>query len=120
MKTLQEITKWDYNIPNHIYFLSDDKTKLFAYIIEGTKKVLKLSTPLRFSVSRRKFIDVPNTFGFKEEKSSNPSWNVIGSNGDSYTVEKTNNSYICSCPGFKFRRSCKHIISFNGMSVGIE
>ncbi len=112
MKIVQEITKWDYSIPNHIYFLSDDKSKLLAYIIEGTEKVLKLSVPIRFSVSRRKFIDVPNTFGFKEERSSNPFWKIKGSNGNSYTVEKTNNSYICSCPGFKFRRNCRHVESF--------
>lgn len=30
MKILQETTDWEY--PNHIYYLTDDKSKMIAYI----------------------------------------------------------------------------------------
>lgn len=34
---------------------------------------------------------------------------VQGSKGKSYTVTKTGNKYSCTCPGFTFRRACKHL-----------
>lgn len=34
---------------------------------------------------------------------------VKGSKGNVYTVTKTGNKYSCTCPGFTFRRSCKHL-----------
>lgn len=35
-------------------------------------------------------------------------WKVTGSTGNTYTVTKTVKGYTCSCPGYQFRRSCKH------------
>jgi len=54
MKVLQEITDWgEDRVSNNIYFI--DKTKLHAYIKEGTDKIIKFSRPLSFNKSRRKF-----------------------------------------------------------------
>lgn len=54
MKVLQEITDWgEDRVSNNIYFI--DKTKLHAYIKEGTDEIIKFSRPLSFSKSRRKF-----------------------------------------------------------------
>jgi hypothetical protein len=36
-------------------------------------------------------------------------WSVEGSQGSRYTVIRTKNSWTCSCPGFQFRKSCRHI-----------
>jgi len=36
-------------------------------------------------------------------------WSVAGSSGTVYTVTQTNSSWACSCPGFQFRKSCRHI-----------
>jgi uncharacterized Zn finger protein len=36
---------------------------------------------------------------------------VQGSKGNSYTVVKENGKKSCTCPGFGFRRTCKHIES---------
>lgn len=36
-------------------------------------------------------------------------WVVKGSRGDQYTVTRTDSKYTCTCPGFVFRRNCKHI-----------
>jgi hypothetical protein len=33
---------------------------------------------------------------------------VKGSKGTTYIVTKENNRTTCTCPGFQFRRSCKH------------
>jgi hypothetical protein len=38
-------------------------------------------------------------------------WVVAGSKGSSYTVTKEGNKYSCTCPGFSFRRHCKHVDS---------
>ena len=35
-------------------------------------------------------------------------WQVAGSTGSTYTVTKLAGSYICTCPGYQFRKACKH------------
>ena len=37
------------------------------------------------------------------------SWSVKGSKGNAYTVKLSKGAYSCSCPGFGFRRKCRHI-----------
>jgi hypothetical protein len=34
---------------------------------------------------------------------------VEGSKGNQYTVERINGMISCSCPGYKFRKDCKHM-----------
>ena len=34
---------------------------------------------------------------------------VTGSNGNTYTVIKQGNRVTCSCPGYSFRKTCKHL-----------
>lgn len=36
-------------------------------------------------------------------------WTVEGSKGSKYTVVSAKNIWSCTCPGFQFRKSCKHI-----------
>ena len=36
-------------------------------------------------------------------------WSVEGSRGSRYTVVHTRNTWTCTCPGFQFRKSCRHI-----------
>lgn len=36
-------------------------------------------------------------------------WQVQGSKGNVYTVTERNGVKDCSCPGFVFRRACKHV-----------
>lgn len=36
-------------------------------------------------------------------------WLVNGSKGIKYTVIKNKSSWTCTCPGFQFRKSCRHI-----------
>jgi hypothetical protein len=37
------------------------------------------------------------------------SWRVKGSKGNIYTVKLSQGIYSCSCPGYGFRRKCRHI-----------
>ncbi len=37
-------------------------------------------------------------------------WKVKSSSGSTYTVQRINGDrYTCNCPGFKFRKRCKHV-----------
>ena len=36
-------------------------------------------------------------------------WEVPGSKGNVYVVTKETDRFSCSCPGFQFRKSCKHL-----------
>ena len=37
------------------------------------------------------------------------SWSVKGSKGNVYTVKLSEGTFSCTCPGFSFRRKCRHI-----------
>jgi len=40
-------------------------------------------------------------------------WKVKSSSGSTYTVRCFDGEkYVCSCPGFKFHKRCKHIAKF--------
>lgn len=58
-------------------------------------------------------IDIDRIVGFESAKSSHAepelTWMVQGSKGSEYVVRKEGTSYTCSCPGYGFRRACKHI-----------
>ena len=36
-------------------------------------------------------------------------WTVSGSKGDAYTVTERDGKRTCTCPGFTFRHSCRHL-----------
>ena len=110
MKFYQETTKWSTDAPNGIYLLNDSKSKMYAYIKPGAKSVFKFKNPIRIDTRGRTFVPVKNTFNFKlEEETTNRKWQVKGSKGDIYTIEETENGLTCSCTGFKFRGTCKHL-----------
>lgn len=80
--------------PNHTYIVSDDKSKLLAFINGFGKTTFK--KPLPFHTRGRTFKVI------KEEVEGRV---VIGSKGDKYVVTNTS----CTCPGFKYRGECKHV-----------
>ncbi len=47
--------------------------------------------------------------GQQRESSASASWTVKGSKGQDYTVTQEGSKYTCTCPGFQFRRNCRHI-----------
>ena len=42
-------------------------------------------------------------------KEDTETWLVAGSKGSKYNVIRTKSKWTCTCPGFQFRRSCRHI-----------
>ena len=48
--------------------------------------------------------------GFKKTINQDTrTWTVDGSRGSKYNVIRTQNAWTCTCPGFQFRKSCRHI-----------
>ena len=74
----------------------------------------------RYAVSGSKYVEVPKNTTMADlsrymvvdrdatEKSPPDRWKVEGSNGNQYTVTKLASGLHCSCPGFVFRKKCKH------------
>jgi hypothetical protein len=111
MKIIEEITDWDteYAVPNHVYVVNDSKDKMFAYVAVGSVCVKEFNKPIKFSVSRRKFKEVANTWGYTvDEQPAGRTWTVAGSKGAEYTVTELDGAKTCNCPGFRFRGACKH------------
>lgn len=113
MKVLQETTKWaDPGTPNHVYFMDDSRSKMFAYVQVGTNKPFKFKNPIRIDIRGRKFVEVVNKWKFSiDDAPLGKTWKVTGSKGDVYTVSEDNGTMSCTCSGFKFRGDCKHVKS---------
>ena len=103
MIVVQETTKWSSNTPNHIYFLNNSKTKMFAYIQEGSEEQKIFKNPIDFYAKGRTFEVL------RQVEDEQPGIAVKGSKGDVYYVTQENNEYKCTCIGFKYHSSCKHI-----------
>lgn len=107
MIAVQETTKWDveYRKPNHTYLLDGDKIIAYIKWSEGEPEYLK--TPLRIDKRGRTFVELKNN-PFKV-KIKSELIKVIGSKGDTYFVDPDNKT--CTCSGFQFRGTCKHLKS---------
>jgi hypothetical protein len=44
-----------------------------------------------------------------KENTSTHQWTVDGSKGNKYLVIKAGDKFTCDCPGFQFRKTCKHV-----------
>lgn len=123
MKVFQETTDWGKaSAINHIYFLSDSKDKMYAYVNrEG--RIDEVKTPYRFYVKGRKFKEIPNRWNFvpkheiesEVETVTGEVHQVAGSKGAVYTVTNDRGSWTCTCPASKWKRGdCKHIVALKG------
>jgi hypothetical protein len=112
MEAVKEVTVWAdaKSAVNHTYLLDGDK--MVAYIRYGTTEPFWFKNPIKgFSRSGRKF-ETLKTNPFKESKKEEVlmPWikKVQGSKPNTfYTVNTDENT--CTCPGFTFRGSCKHV-----------
>jgi hypothetical protein len=117
VKAFQEITEWDcdFAVPNHVYFLSDSKDKMYAYVKASTGEIQEMNSPLKFKASGRKFREVTNTWGFSPKEELIPvgeTHRVSGSKGAVYTVTNDRGSWTCTCPAAKWQAGeCKHIVA---------
>ena len=101
MEAIKEITGGLF--PAHVYLL--DGNNLVAYVKKGETTAFYFKSPIKgFDKRGRKFIPGnPNLFTIKKETHAKT---VIGSSGQVYTVTEDS----CSCPGFTYRGSCKHMV----------
>ena len=122
MKAFQEITEWDtdFVMPNHVYFLSDSKDKMYGYVKNSTGEIKEMATPYKFKVSGRKFTEVVNTWGFsprEESELAGETHKVPGSKGAVYTVTNDRVSWTCTCPASKWQKGeCKHIVQLKAVA----
>ena len=102
MQAYKETTTWP--SPNHTYLL--DGNTLIAYIKEGEVEPYYFKSPIKgFDKRGRTFLTVKtDPFEIKTETTLRK---VDGSKGAVYWVN--DDDHTCSCPGFQFRGTCKHI-----------
>ena len=117
MKYYQETTVWstDYVVPNHTYYMTDDRSKAVGYIPAGTKRLVKFSTPMRIDGRGRQFTVLSEKgeadevyFPKVEVASGAGAVEVEGSGGKKYYLTKSGGRWRCTCPGYTFRHTCKH------------
>ena len=109
MKFYREITVWDGNVPNHVYLLSTDKSRLFGYMKAGTTETTVFKKPYRFDARRRTFREMPELGEIDLDQVKSQRWEFTGSKGNTYVVQKTDDVLQCTCPGFTYRGDCKHV-----------
>ena len=105
MEALLETTVWPgAESPNHTYLL--DGTNLVAYIKKGENVPFYFKNPIKnFDKRGRKFAPLKsNPFKVKEKVTI---IKVTGSKGMVYSIDTEDKT--CTCPGFTYRGSCKHI-----------
>jgi len=103
MQALKETTGGVFH--PHVYLL--DGNTLVAYKRHDTGEIKYFSNGgiKGFDKRGRKFVEVkPNPF--KQKKQSN-TVAVQGSKGQTYYVDPE--AKTCTCPGFQFRGTCKHL-----------
>lgn len=104
MEAVKEITVWEDNAPiNHTYLLDGDK--MIAYIRFGDTEPVYFSKPIRIDKRGRKFEKLKtNPFDVRIDSDL---IEFKGSKGDTYYVDPV--AQTCTCPGFTFRGTCKHV-----------
>ena len=121
LKIMREVTEWKgYDRqPNHVYLMSGDKA--LAYVPWGKGKPFYFRTFQRLDRRGRKFVEEKKnpwrfdmTIQIDTEPQEQPhllgkTWEVAGSKGKVYTVNLHNGQWGCTCQGFLFRRTCRHI-----------
>jgi hypothetical protein len=102
IQILKEITEWgDQKVSNGYYYVNSSGYLIGYMPPLGPYKEFK--KPIKqFSKSRRKF----ELIGEWPEELPEGAITVQGSNGNTYTIHNEK----CSCPGFKFRGTCKHLV----------
>jgi len=110
MEAVREVTEWTgvaYRQPNHDYLLDGDR--IVAYRPWGTDSIRVLRTQLKIDRRGRKFQKLDNSpfKDLEQPKAQSMVVEVKGSKGNSYFVNLEEQT--CTCPGFGFRGTCKHV-----------
>ena len=110
-----ETTQWaEVKACNHTYYLEGDR--LLAYVRYGTTEPFWFNKPITISRSGRKFQRVDasvfqNSLGVIDTLQPRPDPDVVEVKGSKpgvvYLVNHAEGS--CTCPGYTYRGSCKHV-----------
>ena len=100
MEAVVEITGGDFH--PHTYLL--DGTNLVAYVKANETTAFYFRNPIKGFDRRGRKFKPGNKNLFTIKKASNER-TVIGSSGQTYTVTE----HSCSCPGYTYRGTCKHM-----------
>jgi hypothetical protein len=60
-------------------------------------------------IRRERIVDVNGTKFTPPPKVERTEFKVTGSKGNTYTVIKEGSRATCTCPGYSFRKTCKHL-----------
>ena len=105
MEAVVETTQWSGNVqPNHKYLL--DGAKVLAYIKQGSTTPFYFKNPITIDKRGRQFVSLKSN-PFKKVVEKSTVVKVTGSKGQVYSIDTENKT--CSCPGFQFRATCKHL-----------
>jgi len=88
--------------PAHTYLL--DGNNLVAYVKKGETTPFYFKNPIKGFDKRGRKFKPGNITLFNTKKAQNER-TVIGSSGQVYTLTEDS----CSCPGFTYRGTCKHM-----------
>jgi hypothetical protein len=118
MKIMVETTEWSDGFTdacNHVYVFNDSMTKAIGYVPRGSKTLQKFKNPLSIDTRGRTFHELGDP--------DPPKPDVItrtGSKGEVYYITNEGPDYHCTCPGFKFRGSCKHVAEIQQERSGVD
>jgi len=102
MEALKETTGGDFH--PHVYLL--DGTSLVAFKRYDTGEIKYFKNPIKGFDKRGRKFEVVKPNPFKQKAKSN-TIAVQGSKGNTYYVDP--DAKTCTCSGFQFRGTCKHI-----------
>lgn len=107
MEAVVETTVWSGTVqPNHTYLF--DGNKMLAYIKKNDTVPFYFKEPITIDKRGRKFVAAkPNPFRAIKEKDT--IIKVAGSKGAVYSIDTE--SKTCTCAGYTFRGTCKHLIA---------
>ena len=100
MEAVIETTGGDFH--PHTYLL--DGNTLVAYVKVNETEAFYFKNPIKGFDKRGRKFQPGNTNLFTTKKESNAK-TVIGSSGQTYTVTAES----CTCPGYTYRGTCKHM-----------
>ncbi len=84
----------------HEKWYGDDKIGLTTDMKHFLVRVLSLENIVEVMGAKVDYVPV---------KSNSETITVQGSKGNTYIVTKENGKATCTCPGFGFRKTCKHV-----------
>jgi hypothetical protein len=106
-EAFRETTVWkDSAAKNGVYLLEGDKCLAFRNFKSETTYFTKPITIDKRGRTFEKLLKIPFIVAKNEERNTNLV-EVIGSKGETYYVDRT--AKTCTCSGYKFRGTCKHL-----------